>query len=217
MHQRLQTCPARIRQRLLWASAFVIFLCPSVGWAAHLCKAVPNPPGIDAELETRLGDAFRCFDQHTAGQEADSAEKCKNFVADSIQREWTLDHFWLEDKSRFMTVREMKSWLSIEGTLNGWEFLGTANEASVHAGAAERAGAGQPVVAVYHSGSTRGQVALVLPGDLQNSGTYGIPVARIAQTGLNNSTNSFLGCAFSYGLGNTKASEALIYAYRGQR
>ena len=216
MHQRLQTSHARTRQNFLGASVFVIFMFPSVGWAAHLCKAVPNPPGINVELETRLGDAFRCFDSEAAGQQPDPTEKCNDFVADSVQREWALDHFWMEDKSRFMTVREMKSWLSIEGSLNGWDFLGTANEAEVQAGAAERAGAGQAVVAIYHSGSARGHVALVLPGELQNSGTYGIPVARIAQTGLSNPTNSFVGCAFSYGLGKSKASETLIYAYRGQ-
>lgn len=217
MHQRPRTHTARTRHKLLAVAACLMGLYPGVGWAAHLCKAVPDPPGINAELETRLGEGLKCFNDNAPGQAADLVKKCNDFVADSIQREWSVDDFWLSDKSRFMNVREIKTWLPIEGSLNGWEFLGTANEAAAHASAAEKAGAGQPVVAVYHDGRDPGYVALVLPGDLQNSGTYGIPVSRIAQTSLNNPANSFVGCAFSYGLGKSKASETLLYTHRGER
>ena len=217
MHQRPQSPSARTRQKLLAASACMLGLYPGVGWAAHLCKAVPDPPGINVELESRLGEALKCFGENAPGQAVATVEACNDFVAASIQREWSLDHFWMEDENRFMTVREIKTWLPIEGSLSGWDFLGTANEAAAQASAAEKAGEGQPVVAVYHDGRDPGYVALVLPGELQNSGTYGIPVSRIAQTGLNNPANSFIGCSFSYGLGKKRAPETLLYGYRGPR
>lgn len=191
-------------------------LCPSVSWAAHPCKAGLSPPGINQRLESRLVETFDCFGKNASRQSTIAAVECEDFVAGSIQREWSLDHFWLEDESRFMTVREIGAWLPIEGSLSGWEFLGSANEAGVQEKAAERAATGQPVVAVNNNGRTPGKVALVLPGALHNSGTYGIPVTRIAQTGARGAASSFVGCAFSYGFGRKKAPETLIYGYRGE-
>ncbi len=215
MQKHLESIAVRTRGALFALTAGITVLSPTALLAAHPCKSASSTPGLNAALESRLAQAFNCFGQRTTGAVAGTLEACNSFVAHAVKREWSLEHFWLKDKSRFMTPEEMEEWLAIEGALRGWDLIGHAGEPDAHVQAAERAEAGKPVIALNLADGPKGRAALVLPGALHPSVNYGFPVVRIAQTGFNNPARSFLGCAFSYGFLNAKAQATVFYAYRG--
>jgi hypothetical protein len=92
-----------------------------------------------------------------------------------------------------------------------WEDLGTAEDLSKRRRAQQCANAGRPALAV-EEGAGHGHVALLLPGFVRSTGSWGGEVPCSASFFLDRPQQSFVGCPLSYAF--TDPSRARLYCRR---
>ena len=188
-------------------STTIVFFC----WicSAMACQQPQldkNDSLIDQALETVLYSKFACF-----GDGASDISACNFFVGKSVHDVFGVPDFWLPDANRYMTTAEMVEWLPGGVGPLGWKRIGNGDDRDAHRLAADAAKNGQATIALWNPTGGVGHVALVLPGLLRDSGPWGIPVVRSAQTSLNSIGDAFVGCRISAGFGPDKQSNVVFW------
>ncbi len=99
--------------------------------------------------------------------------QCSGFIGESIANVYKTNAFYSEKQSRYLHINEISK-SSVE---NGpWTSLGHAYDQKALEEAQKQANANKAVIAVYVTESGIGHIALILPGKLQFSGSWGFNV-----------------------------------------
>ena len=92
-----------------------------------------------------------------------------------------------------------------------WELLGHAYDKDALNKAQDYANSKKATIAVYKSSTGQGHVAVILPGDLQASGSWGIKVPNSASFFLGNRQRSYIGKGLSYAFTKDMLKDVVVY------
>ena len=135
--------------------------------------------------------------------------QCSGFIGESIANVYKTNAFFSEKHNRYLHINEI-SRSSVE---NGpWTSLGHAYDQKALEDAQKQANANHAVIAVYVTDSGIGHIALILPGKLQFSGSWGFNVPNAASFVFNDSEKSFVDKGLSYAFSKNMIKDVILYA-----
>ena len=137
-----------------------------------------------------------------------NTSQCYQYMAQSLQTVYQINDFSTGQSGKYMGPNEIADFVKDGGK---WEALGPAYDRNVLNKAQEYANAKKAVIAVYKSGETQGHMALILPGDLQISGSWGLKVPNSASFFLNNHDRSYIGKGLSYAFTKDMLRHVVVY------
>lgn len=135
-----------------------------------------------------------------------SPTPCDSFVAKAVNQIYGVENFIKED-GKYLTTNEMISYILVN---QEWVDMGEAESQDVLSRAQELANELKPVIAVVFSESYSHTV-LILPGELQPSGSWGKQVPNSSSFFLNAPKNSYVGKKLSYAWQNFEAPNVKLY------
>jgi hypothetical protein len=155
------------------------------------------------DLELSL-DKFRQCTQTTAEK-----YQCSGFIGESIANVYKTKTFYSDKQNRYLHINEI-SRSSLE--TGPWTSLGRAYDQKVLEDAQKQANANRAVIAVYVTDSGIGHIAVILPGKLQFSGSWGFNVPNAASFVFNDSQKSFVDKGLSYAFSKNMIKDVILYA-----
>ena len=121
-------------------------------------------------------------------------DKCRNYTSELISSVYGI--MKLKSGDRFMSNAELAIHISES---ENWQLLGPAYKHEVLAESQRLANESKPVVAVYRDEFDRlMHVAVVLPGEMKQSGTWGMLVPNSVSLAVYDSDHSFINKGLSY-------------------
>lgn len=151
--------------------------------------AVSQPKNWEGTFKQILTDFNDCM---STGDKTD----CQTYTAKTIRQVYNINDFYSTSSKSDMTPYEMMEFVS---TSSKWTKLGQAYQREVISKAQELTNAGKVVLVILKGSSPAdAHVSLVLPGDLQTSGSWGMKVPNVAAFFTHNPTNSFVNKSISY-------------------
>jgi hypothetical protein len=133
---------------------------------------------------------------------------CKSYVGKSFQTVYGIDDFYLEDEERFMYFDEILSALETNAL---WELVGPAFEQINLDKAQVQANQQKATLATYISEDGLGHIALVLPGQLVPSGSWGMNVPNTASFFTASPDKSYVGKSMSYAFTTSMIKRVKLY------
>jgi hypothetical protein len=107
-----------------------------------------------------------------------------------------------------MTVNEVTGFLKQS---SAWESLGPAYTQSTLTQAQQMANEKKAVVAVYQNANSVGHMALIIPGQLEASGSWGLNVPNAASFFLPEPSRSFVNKGLSFAFTKNMLKDVTIY------
>lgn len=135
--------------------------------------------------------------------------QCSGFIGESIAKVYKTNAFFSEKLSRFLRINEITKSM-VEN--DQWTPLGHAYEQQALAEAQNQANARKAVIAVYATTNGIGHIALILPGKLQYSGSWGFNVPNAASFAYNDSGKSFVDKGLSYAFSKSMIKDVVLYS-----
>ena len=135
--------------------------------------------------------------------------QCSGFIGESIASVYKTNAFYSEKQSRYLHINEISK-SSVES--GPWTSLGHAYDQKALEEAQKQANANRAVIAVYVTESGIGHIALILPGRLQFSGSWGFNVPNAASFAFNDSEKSFVDKGLSYAFSKNMIKDVILYA-----
>jgi hypothetical protein len=172
-------------------------------------QALWNAGLVNRALENKLTTLFQCIDTSDPTQyKLIDATACNWFVGKSLETVWNFSDF--KNGDGYFTANELADRLS-RGLLSHWKTIGSGDQQEANDTAAMRATAGNPVIAAWQSNGPTGHVALIIPGGLAFSSTWGVNVPRSASISLNDIDAAYIGCRLSNAFGSSKKNDVQYY------
>ncbi len=142
--------------------------------------------------------------------EGASQEKteCVHFIGESLNTVYKVDDFKNAKSGKYMSTNE------IAGFLKGnakWKPLGPSYDQAVLAKAQESANAKKAVVALFINAEGIGHVAIITPGELQPSGSWGLKVPNAASFFQKDPSKSFVGKGLSFAFARVMMKDITLY------
>jgi len=134
--------------------------------------------------------------------------QCSRFIGESIAKVYKTNVFFSDKQSRFLHINEISKAMVENGQ---WMQIGHAYEQTALDEAQKQANANKPVIAVYNTPSGIGHIALILPGKLQYSGSWGFNVPNAASFLFNDSEKSFVDKGLSYAFSKSMIKDVVLY------
>jgi hypothetical protein len=153
------------------------------------------------DLEASLQEFLQCA---TAG----TKEKCGSYVGESVHTVYNIKDFYSPETKRYMNVNEITSFL--KGN-DKWQNLGQPYDQKTLITAQEYANAKKAVVAVYTNAQGIGHVAVITPGELKPSGSWGMEVPNAASFFPNDPGKSFIDKGLSFAFMKQMLKDVVIY------
>lgn len=166
---------------------------------ASVCGAQSHNTNWTSELETELREFTSCDDDMD----------CSEFSGKALQTVYKLKDFYRPQQKRFMHVGEIIAFVSDS---KSWTMLGHAYQQDVLNQAQEHANGKKAVIAVYPGANGAGHVALILPGELQASGSWGLSVPNSASFLMVDPGKSYIGKGLSYAFTKHHLKDVVIFA-----
>ncbi|HEX5168016.1 MAG TPA: hypothetical protein VFW11_02500 [Cyclobacteriaceae bacterium] len=157
----------------------------------------------NSELTTSLQHFIDCKSK------SDENAECAKYIAESLQTVYKVNDFYSSRLGRYLMVAEIAKFLN---ETNQWTMLGHGYEQKALADAQNNANAKKAVIAVYMNETGSGHVALILPGDLQPSGSWGLNVPNSASFLLMEPQRSYVGKGLSYAFAKNHLKDVVLYA-----
>ncbi len=157
----------------------------------------------NVELATSLQQFLDC-----KSQDANNPE-CARYVGESLQKVYKVNDFYSSKLGRYLTASEIAKMLDEN---NQWKMIGHGYEQQALAEAQDNANAKKAVVALYMTPSGAGHVAIILPGELQPSGSWGLNVPNSASFLMMEPQRSYVGKGLSYAFAKTHLKDVVLYA-----
>jgi|GEM_PF-1517026 len=156
------------------------------------------------ELTTAVNEFVDCKST------SDETELCVRFFGESLTKVYSINDFYSEVSKRYLKMYEITKFL--EGN-DQWTELGHAYDPKILAEAQNAANTNRAAVAVYKDSSTGlGQhVALIIPGELQHSGSWGMAVPNTASFLSVQPEKSYTNKALSYAFRRDMMKDVFIY------
>lgn len=156
-----------------------------------------------SELEASMKEFMVCKDTSING-----VNPCSKYSGQSVATVYKLDDFYSDKYDRYLTGSEMAKFIK---SSDKWEQLGVSLLKDVLEKAQDAANKNIATVAVYSDDKGIGHVAIVLPGELSKSGTWGLDVPNSASFFVNEKGESYIGKGLSYGFRNMKRNRIFVY------
>lgn len=185
----------------MYAKKAVIIVLASLFFT--VAKSQTLNPNWKQDLTASLEKFIKC--------EASTSENspCTGFVGESLYTVYRLKDFQSSKTGKYMTVNELAKFLKES---DKWTPLGHPYDQKVLEQAQANANAKKAVVAVYMSAAGIGHAVLIIPGELQNSGSWGLKVPNSASFLLSEPSKSYLDKGLSFALGKSLMKDIVIYA-----
>jgi hypothetical protein len=155
------------------------------------------------DLNRSLQEFMACENSTKANSE------CVKYVGESLQTVYKVNDFYSTELGRHMMVSEIVDYL-VESVQ--WTRIGHGYEQAALAEAQNTANAKKAVIAVYMNTAGAGHVALILPGDLQRSGSWGLDVPNSVSFLMMEPQRSYVGKGLSYAFAKNHLKDVVIYA-----
>src|SRR5690606_8627590 len=122
---------------------------------------------LNNNWNTELKEALRQFTACGGGAD------CAQYSGKSVQTVYKVNDFYSSQQDRYMQVVEIVDFLK---SSNQWKMLGHAYQQDVLKEAQGRANSKKAVIAVYQDDDDASHLAVILPGELHASGSWGLQV-----------------------------------------
>ena len=154
-----------------------------------------------------LSESFQKFVECTNS----NGEKylCSSFIGESIAKVYKTNAFFSDKHSRFLQINEITKSAVESGP---WNQIGYAYDQKALDKAQAEANLNKAVIAVYLTPSGIGHIALILPGKLQYSGSWGFNVPNAASFFFNDAEKSFVDKGLSYAFSKNMIKDVVLYA-----
>ena len=154
-----------------------------------------------SELDSSLEKFKNCQDE-------ESEISCQQFPGRSLDTVYDLDDFYKKTEKRYLSSYEISELLKDNSR---WSRLGHAYEPDILKQAQDNANAKKAVVAVYMNEAGEGHMALILPGELQPSGSWGLNVPNSASFFSKDPSKSYVNKGLSYAFSKKLIKDVLLY------
>jgi hypothetical protein len=135
---------------------------------------------------------------------------CSTFITESVAKVYKLDGALYSEKSkRYLQLKEVSHQLTESGQ---WSLIGHAYDQKALNEAQTLANAKKAVIAVYTTPEGVSHVAVILPGELQYSGTWGFQVPNSASFVLSDPSKSYVGKGLSYAFARNMIKDVSLYS-----
>ncbi|MEM8568543.1 MAG: hypothetical protein AAGF85_18950 [Bacteroidota bacterium] len=180
--------------KVLLKSISIILMVQSAAFAQTITSNWQN------KLETALSDFKSCMAQN-------DNISCKSAVGESIKSIYNINDFY---NNGHATAMEIANAIDNKTT---WKKLGQAYNQEVLTQAQELANSKKPVLAVYkgEDGITA-HVVMILPGELQPSGSWNLRVPTVASFFTHEPEKSFVDKSLAYAFSKTMLLRIELYA-----
>jgi hypothetical protein len=184
-------------------------LCASIQCIAimlltiSLSYAQPMNSNWKQEAETSLQQFLTC-----ASTSSDKYQ-CSAYIGEAIAKIYKLNNLYSEKDGRYLLITELSKSTNEH---NEWKLLGHAYDQKVLMEAQEYANANKAVIAVYKTTTGVGHIAVILPGSLQYSGSWGFNVPNSASFSFNEPAKSYAGKGLSYAFTKNMIKDIELYS-----
>lgn len=137
----------------------------------------------------------------------EDSSPCHRFSAESVQTVYKVNDFYSSEKGRYLLVTEIYDFLEQSSQ---WTLLGKGYDQNALKNAQQYANANKAVVAVM-KGKEYGHMVLILPGELQTSGSWSQKVPNSASFFTHQSDKSFINKKLSYAFTPSDQGHILLY------
>jgi hypothetical protein len=172
------------------------------GWTAYLMSLVGNThTWTQVQATYMVGQFMRCKDA------VDDLTPCSVFVSNVLEGVFNISEFdGFRDKANGIFVY-------LDGNPGLWEKLGNGASQAALTRAQAEANSGHAVVAVWKNPDANrpGHIALIIPGVLKQSDTWGLLVPNAAQTSVGRISGAWIGRPLSNSFGADKKEDVNIY------
>lgn len=179
-------CPKLKSMRNCVVVALLFLLSPSFGQTVN--------PNWKPELEKSLQQFLSCK----------APDDCNKFIGEAISTVYKISDF--EKGGKYMSFNEINDLVSSK-----WTVLGHVYEQKALEEAQNYANAKKAVIAVYKNAAGYGHIAIILPGELQTSGSWGLKVPNSSSFFINTPERSYVDKGLSYAFGKELIKDVLIY------
>jgi hypothetical protein len=160
-------------------------------------------PNWKKELNTSLEEFKGCSPNNTG-----TPTNCTKLQGETLNTVYKVNDFFSQKAGRYMTVSEVADFLKKNGS---WTALGPAYLQETLTQAQQAANENKAVVAIYQNASAVGHVALVLPGELEPSGSWGLNVPNTASFFLPEPGRSFVAKGLSFAFTKIMLKDITFY------
>ena len=155
----------------------------------------------NADLNSSLEEFKNCGDEN-------NSVSCRQFPGKSLNMVYNLNDFYVNDDSRYMSVNEISTFLKSN---TKWTLLGHAYEPNTLAEAQKLANDNKAALAIYTNDSGEGHMVLIVPGELQPSGSWGLNVPNSVSFFPSDPSKSYVSKGLSYAFGKSLIKDVLVY------
>jgi len=180
----------------LWLAGAMLFVV-SVSPAQTLSKTQ------DQDLNALLEKFLTCV-----SSSADKSQ-CTSFIGESIAKVYNVSGYVSAKTGKGLTMSEIGKTLNEGGP---WKLLGAAYDQKALEEAQTAANAKKAVIAVYKTPDGVGHIALILPGELKFSGTWGFKVPNSASFLYKEPEKSYVNKGLSYAFARTMLKDVSLYS-----
>ena len=163
---------------------------------------------LNGNWEKDLMNSFNKFLDCTSTTET-GLETCGVYTGESLSTVYQLKDFYSKSQGRYLVATEIAKFLEEN---KQWTVLGHAYEQTALVEAQKQANEKKAVVAVYLDDDGLGHTALILPGELQQSGSWRMRVPNSSSFFATQPDKSYVGKGLSYAFVKNMIKDVLIYA-----
>lgn len=161
--------------------------------------------GWQENLNKSLEEFIKCTET------AESAALCYRFSGESVQKVYGVNDFFDKNKQRYMLIDEIYAYLQSSGE---WTLLGKGYDQAALQKSQEYANEGKAVVAIkMREGETYGHMAIILPGELGPSGSWGLRVPNSASFFTHQPDRSFINKTIAYAFTASDRGYVMLYGH----
>lgn len=162
---------------------------------------------IDAQWKSTLNSSIASF-KLCEEKSDDGKNLCTTATGESINKIYKIDDFYSKQNGRFMNNTEI---INLINSGTKWKLMGYAYEQEVLNKAQEHANANKATIAYYANDDLSGNVAIILPGELIKSGSWGFDVPNSATFFIEEPAKSYADKGLSYAFSRSILPKVMIY------
>jgi hypothetical protein len=156
----------------------------------------------EEDLATSMSQFMDC-----ANTSPDKSQ-CSSFIGESLAKVYKVNAFYSDKLKRHLHIYEISKSM-IDG--GQWTLLGHAYEQKALNEAQQCANTSKAVIAVYTTASGGKHIALILPGKLEYSGSWGFNVPNSASFFFDNPAKSYVAKGLSYAFSKNMIKDIALY------
>lgn len=161
-------------------------------------------PNWKKEMNTLLEQFLSC-----TSASPDNNYDCSSYISESLAKIYKIGNIYNDKAKRYKLMNEIAP--GIEES-SQWTLIGNAYEQQTLDQAQTLANANKAVVAVYKTTEGVKHIAVVLPGELQFSGTWGFKVPNSASFVLSEPSKSYVEKGLSYAFTRSMIKDVKLYS-----